>query len=55
MRKVLEAQLTLLEWVIRLTYCGMPIGMIRRQLLIRHEMLLKQLEKGGGGDKSSTA
>ncbi len=35
------SKLELLEWVIKLTYTGMPLSMFRRLLIKKHEELSK--------------
>jgi hypothetical protein len=37
----LRAQLEILEWVIKLTYTGMPLSMFRHLILKKHEELKK--------------
>lgn len=41
----LKSQLDLLAWVIRISYCGMPVSYFRHMLLKRHEELEKELSK----------
>jgi hypothetical protein len=38
-KEKLKAQLEILEWVIKLTYCGMPVSYFRHLILKRHEEL----------------
>lgn len=40
---ILKAKLEILEWVIRLTYTGMPLGMVRRFLILKKEELEAEL------------
>lgn len=44
-KTALEAQMALMEWVIRQTYSGMPLPWVRTQLLKRHEELRLALDR----------